>query len=328
MTGRPATTDQNGQVTDGAWALPEQSATAPDDVLVSEPAPTVTDAARARAVPHLTVFERPLTIADTLDGAFTIIKERPRTVVLLALLFVVPIQLLVVLLTPGDFGAGTAAAVLADPEAAFDPETGTEGPGFGPFVWISLLQSLSLPLIAAPLSRLVEGWYLGIDRSVSACLRGIPPKVWLALPVAWAVSHVVIVPALFLVFVPGLALMALWMLTAPAIAVEGLGPIEGLRRSWLLVRRRFWPVLWIGVLSAVVAGVLGAVLPLLPVGIAVYVGLGADQYVAGAGTIATSLLIVPFSAGAAVLAYFDLRVRTEGLDLQLAMAEHFPVDAA
>ena len=53
------------------------------------------------------------------------------------------------------------------------------------------------------------------------------------------------------------------------------------------------------------------------------VGFGGEEYVVAAGTIAASLVALPFVAGTAVLAYFDLRVRTEGLDLQLAITDRF-----
>ena len=50
----------------------------------------------------------------------------------------------------------------------------------------------------------------------------------------------------------------------PAIVVEGLGPVAGLRRSARLLRPRLWPVLGIAVLTYLVAalvGVLAAVIP-------------------------------------------------------------------
>ena len=38
---------------------------------------------------------------------------------------------------------------------------------------------------------------------------------------------------------------------------------------------------------------------------------------------ASSLVTEPFVAAATTLVYFDLRIRTEGLDLELDIAEHF-----
>jgi hypothetical protein len=40
-------------------------------------------------------------------------------------------------------------------------------------------------------------------------------------------------------------------------------------------------------------------------------------------TAGSSIITVPFVAGTATLMYFDLRVRSEGLDLELGIATHF-----
>ena len=114
--------------------------------------------------------------------------------------------------------------------------------------------------------------------------------------------------------------MPLLMATSPAIAVERIGPLAGVRRSWRLTRARYGAVLGaailVGVIDAVLTVALGGVglaLSLLPYG---WIGDVACQA-------ASSLVTVPFVAGATTLVYLDLRIRTEGLDLELAVAEHF-----
>ena len=47
-----------------------------------------------------------------------------------------------------------------------------------------------------------------------------------------------------------------------------------------------------------------------------------------AGRAATGLIIVPIVALSTVLCYLDLRIRLEGLDLELAVAERFDRVAA
>jgi hypothetical protein len=117
--------------------------------------------------------------------------------------------------------------------------------------------------------------------------------------------------------------MALLLPVAPVIALERIGPFAAIKRSISLSKRRFWAILWIALLSGVVATSLSLMLPLLPLAIVSIVGFGGEQYVVGASTIAASLLVLPFVAGAAVMAYFDLRVRTEGLDIQSSIGQHF-----
>lgn len=68
---------------------------------------------------------------------------------------------------------------------------------------------------------------------------------------------------------PGIFISIAWFVAGPAIVVESLGPIDGLRRSWALVLPQFWWCLLTGFLSyliAVIPGIIVAVLSInLPV---------------------------------------------------------------
>jgi hypothetical protein len=63
---------------------------------------------------------------------------------------------------------------------------------------------------------------------------------------------------LVLVIVPGLILLTFWSVGAPAIVVEGIGPIDAFGRSWRLVRGDAWSVfaaLLVVLLIVIVIGV-------------------------------------------------------------------------
>ncbi len=45
-----------------------------------------------------------------------------------------------------------------------------------------------------------------------------------------------------LIVIPGLILLTFWSVGAPAIVVEGIGPIDAFGRSWRLVRGNAWSV--------------------------------------------------------------------------------------
>ncbi len=68
---------------------------------------------------------------------------------------------------------------------------------------------------------------------------------------------------LILLVVPGLILLTIWAVTAPAIVVERVGALESFGRSRDLVRGNGWPVFWtlvlIWLITAVVTGVLAAI---------------------------------------------------------------------
>ncbi len=272
--------------------------------------------------PDLWVFHRTLSLADLLDGAFAVIKARPRTVIGLAALFVVPVGLIVAVIDIGSLG-GDSLSVLFDPDT-YDPEasaTGT-GTGWSTTILAATLQTFLVTAIAAPLSRILEAWYLRRDLSVFEAVRAVGIG-WLWLAIAFVLSRIALIVGSVLLVLPGLAAMALFCVAAPVIAIERCGPIAGLVRSARLVQRRFLAVLWICLMVALVSGLLSSLLPLLPVAIVELVGLPGREIVVAAATIATSLIALPFVSAAAALTYFDLRSRTEGLDLELAIDEAF-----
>jgi hypothetical protein len=48
----------------------------------------------------------------------------------------------------------------------------------------------------------------------------------------------------FLLIIPGLILLTIWAVTAPAIVIEGAGALESFGRSRELVRGEGWSVFW------------------------------------------------------------------------------------
>lgn len=103
-----------------------------------------------------------------------------------------------------------------------------------------------------------------------------------------------------LLVVPGLILLTFWSVGAPAIVVEGIGPIDAFGRSWQLVRGNAWPVfgaLFVVFLIVILIGVvLGA--------IATPIGDGeAATYIAA---IISSALTAPIYAIAVTVLYYDL----------------------
>jgi hypothetical protein len=92
-----------------------------------------------------------------------------------------------------------------------------------------------------------------------------------------------------------------------------------MRRSFRLVRGRWWPTFGALLLAFMFQFFLGLVLG-IPLGI-VTAGLDSGSAAALALTtvvsVASSVITTPFMAAVLVLIYFDLRVRKEGFDLEL-----------
>ncbi|WP_285726261.1 glycerophosphoryl diester phosphodiesterase membrane domain-containing protein [Psychromicrobium xiongbiense] len=120
---------------------------------------------------------------------------------------------------------------------------------------------------------------------------------------------------------------------APAVmAVEGAGVGQALRRSWRLTDRNFWRVLGMLLLAGLIASVIGSIVttPLsLVLGLLTPV-VAPSMDTSGAVTAALALqamniaiaslvsaITSAFQTGVLALLYADLRIRKEGLDLQL-----------
>lgn len=137
-----------------------------------------------------------------------------------------------------------------------------------------------------------------------------------AVPVAVVLGVLLIPPAL----VGILGLFMLSYLVLPCIVVEWLGPVDGIRRAWRLLRARFWPTLG-------VSFVVGLVLTLLGTAVSSVITLPGMLPFAGAwafialGGILDSLIRVPLGSFAALTIHVDLRIRTEGYDLAVLVSE-------
>lgn len=253
------------------------------------------------------VPDRPLNSFDIADGAFAILRSRPRTVAAIAASFVLPVQLVSAFLNRelvGSFDFGD-----------FDTNTGQfEGQGdFTNLVGFSsstpitsTLQLLILPFLGVALTYLVLGWRGGRDHSAKDCLLFTLKKTHVIVAV-FVVGKIVQVLTLFLA-------TPVLMLLAPIVAAEGLGPLAAIRRSFSLGRRRYWPLVGLLILIFFVNLLLTYALFLLPV-----LGgflLGSWGWVAffALGSVGATVQTL-LGTGVAVLAYIDVRNRTEGADL-------------
>lgn len=103
-----------------------------------------------------------------------------------------------------------------------------------------------------------------------------------------------------LLIVPGLILITFWSVGAPAIVVEGIGPIDAFGRSWQLVRGNAWPVF----------GVLLVVL-LIVIGIGIVLGalatpIGDGEASTWIASIISTTITAPIFAIAVTVLYFEL----------------------
>ncbi len=274
-------------------------------------------AARRAARPlRLPTPLRPLTLTDVVDASYAVLKARPGTVALLALVVVLPTQFL-------------NTTVQGEVAAAVSPIVGPVWGDAGESDWVAAAiawasWSFAYLLLGAALARLMSAWYAGADLSfgdlVPLTVRAFPALAgaWLVALVPKAASLVSL--GLLTPFVAGLFVMI-----APAVAVEGHGVGGAIRRSVALARRR---PMFVG-LTLVGVALAEWFLQLALVGIPWMVADAAlpeavEVWVVAAAAVAARLVTASAAAAAPMLLYLDARVRAEGLDLQLAAGEALP----
>ncbi len=121
---------------------------------------------------------------------------------------------------------------------------------------------------------------------------------------------VVVLLGLLALLVPGIWLAVALALTTPALVLERLGPVEGMRRSFALVRGEWWrtaAVVGLGIVLAV-GLVLVVVVPATALALATD-DLGVRVLISAIADTIGSAVLLPFVVGMLTLLYLDRRER-------------------
>ena len=286
---------------------------------------------------------RPLGFGEILDGAFTLYRRNLGPFVVTSLVPTLAIVVAVLLLGVGTFGA----IATGDPTAGIAAFMGS----FALFMFIVALATL---VTWAALTREASQAYTGGEVSVGDGMRA-GFRAFLPLLAAGILAFIGIVIVVIGVAIAGGMLMgmaaaagsvlltvvativmfllmmgaylccfALLFAVVPAVVVEGKGPYEALERSVQLARGALPRIIGLMFVTLLIV-----YLPMIAVLIVtgstaqftsptpVQPSLGAliAQQVLTWGV---SVLTVPFMVAVVVLQYYDRRVRTEALDVQMA----------
>jgi hypothetical protein len=263
---------------------------------------------------------RPRGVGEILDAAVALYRARFGALVRLTVLVVLPVQLLNVLITlstrPEDvtLGANGPTPVYDSDRAFWVPLAGT--------VVMNVVLIASTAFATAAVMQLVADAYLGgsstTSESAHLALRRLPAVIGLAL-----LTSVLTIMGFGACLLPGFFLWVIWSVSMPALLLEQNTVGKALARSYGLVKRRFWTTFAVRIVGAVLTAVVTFALTLAVLG-AVHValhGTGALAIAQGAAGAITSTLTTPFAAAAIIVLYFDLRVRAEGFDIQIALRD-------
>lgn len=129
---------------------------------------------------------------------------------------------------------------------------------------------------------------------------------------------------LCVLFIPAIVgflyLSVRWMFFVQAIVLENFNSTGGLGRSWKLVKGYFWRTLgFYLVLTILVAAFTTGPVLLFQIGAFLLPSPALGIIIAAIAQTLLRIIITPIQYGALTVYYYDLRVRKEGLDLQMQL---------
>jgi len=245
---------------------------------------------------------RPLGVGEIVDATFTVYRRRfgPMFTIALVLVF---IPFLVSLAGGCSLdSAGTTTCT-------------------SPIGWLGYYASVVGSIVAGVAAILVAaGAYADVPsdwrNAMSIGIRRI-----VAIILVTIVAGVLMAIGFVLLIIPGIFVLVSLAVVWEALIIEGIGPMESIKRSWRLVSGERWRVFGAGVLVIVLmvifVGVVSAVIALI-----LSAGLGVSGGMTGyLVQQVASLLSIPLTAALGTVIYLDLRVRKESLGAdQLAAA--------
>lgn len=248
---------------------------------------------------------RPMNIGDLFDAAFALYRD--------------------------NFGLFVGiVAVVAVPQTLANVFTALNTPGRGAESRV-FFQTVSLTLLGiivtfvlsqmatAALARAIAATYHGDQLSVKGTYTAVGVGGFITVFLAVLLAGIITALGFVLLLFPGIYLAIRFSFVTQVVVIERAGVREALRRSGGLVKGSWWRVfgilLLVSILTVILTGIIGAVAAAIFVlGHNSALGTILVQVVTGLARI----LIQPISLGVAVLLYYDLRIRKEGYDLELA----------
>ncbi len=292
---------------------------------------------------------RPLGVGDVLDRTFTVYRSKPLVFIGLSAIWYLLLVLVFVVL---------AVAIFAGALAAFSRQTATPSPdqiagalaGIIGFVIVAVIFAIllfsaqSAALVHAAARRYLakdvaigEAFRAGLSASARLFIAGV--LVFLAILGVWAVlliaaaltnQGLAFVVAVLAGIVATAYLGCSWLVAPVIVVVEKMGPIAALGRAWRLSAGSRWRIFGIQVLLFILNLVLSLLIGGIFGGFAAAGGqsgtpgtFGTTNVIQSLVNLASTIIWAPVEWIAFTVLYYDLRVRKEAFDLQLA-AEALP----
>jgi hypothetical protein len=208
--------------------------------------------------------------------------------------------------------------------------------GLGLLSIVSVLVGAVLTQVAvAAMTQAIADTYLGRPTGIIEAFSRIG-RAWVQLLLALLLAGFVmvlllawtIIPCVGWLTGPGMFIFAAVVaapLIVPVVVLERCSATEAISRVWHLARRRFWWLLGFMLLLSILSQIVvtgpslllsSALMPFVGTSL----GLLGQNIIQSISSVLLNVLYLPLYTACVALLYFDIRVRTEGLDLALLAA--------
>jgi len=275
----------------------------------------------------------PMSVGGILDKTFTLYRRNFLRFITIVAIIQVPISLLsltwAVTLRRGVATTTRTPAAASTPSGvhterlfeyrASNADAGTWILLTGGYVVMLFTTIVGNALCQGTLTRSVSEAYLGNEITVGQTYQSVLPKLLTLIGASLLVGLVTGLGFLLLV-VPGV-IFALWFfVTTPSIVVENHGVTAGMSRSKALISGNLGKAFAVGFLVTVIGMVItvpfhmaASFASMILFRTSPMLVMFVNQFAALVGGVLAS----PIAAAAAILLYYDLRIRKEGFDLQM-----------
>jgi hypothetical protein len=269
---------------------------------------------------------RPLNIADILDLSIRLYRQNFAAFLGIIAIVYVPVGIMQILFAFTMGNLTTAGS--QSPDQVPWAQLGTMGMAVGGLL---LVNFLAIPLGQGALTIAVSRRYLNEPVTVADAYRFIGPR-WGVLIGAVLLVALVVLGGFVLCIIPGIYVTILMLLVTPIIVIEGLGPVDSMKRSMELVKSDWWRCFGTYAVLTLIVSFIGQAVA-WPVAMASMMflmqkNMALAQAINQGVSVGIQMLVQPVLITGLVLLYYDLRVRREGFDLELlaqAMGSPAPV---
>jgi hypothetical protein len=271
-----------------------------------------------------TPAHRPMTFTflELLDRTFRLYRENFLTIVGLVAIVTIPITIISLVLNPN-----TVNVLTNQPTTFYNTGRGLQSLG-------GILGLIQVVLIYAPLTYLASEYLFNRKVTIGEAFSGARNRftkmgcgiillgIFILVVAVFAAILVIAIPpalALFGIFI--YIIVAAYSVFFPVITLEDIGPSAAITRSYTLGKRRFWTVVALGIVLAIITGIVELILG-GSAGLIIYSatpGRNSSLQLLMITFLSTliNIFITPISPIAFTLLYYDIRTRSEGLDIML-----------